>query len=337
MILVTGGTGLVGSHLLYFLAASGSKIRAIYRTSSNLFKVEKVFGYYTEIEQAKTLFNSIEWVEADIIDIPALRNAFKNCTHVYHCAALIDFDSRNYDLLKKVNVEGTANIVNLSLLHKVTKLCYVSSIATLGSTPDGAPITEDIDFNPDATNNVYNLTKYGAEMEVWRGTQEGLSAVIVNPGVILGAGFWDTGSGTIFKMAHKGIPYFTSGTLGVVDVQDVVHSLQLLMDSTIENERYILVGSNVTYQELITVLAVAFDKKSPKKQIAKSKLLLMSYLDGLGSMLFGYKRRLLKETVHSMFTISNYSSNKIETELQLRFTPFSETISRVVSHFNKEK
>jgi dihydroflavonol-4-reductase len=138
MILVTGGTGLVGSHLLYFLATSGAKIRAIYRDSSNLLQVETVFRYYTDVEKAKTLYNSIAWVLADLTNVPALTKAFENCTQVYHCAAMIHFDPKKYDTLKKVNVEGTANIVNLALLHGVQKLCYVSSIATLGNSLDGS-------------------------------------------------------------------------------------------------------------------------------------------------------------------------------------------------------
>ncbi|MGK0386006.1 MAG: dihydroflavonol-4-reductase [Patiriisocius sp.] len=336
MILVTGGTGLVGSHLLYFLTTSGDKVRAIYRKSSTLFQVEKVFGYYTDKEKAKKLFNSIEWVESDITNIPTLTRAFANCRHVYHCAAMIHFDPKKYDILKKVNVEGTANIVNLALLHGVQKLCYVSSIATLGDTIDNHTITEETPFNQDTEKNVYSLTKYDAEMEVWRGTQEGLNTVIINPGVILGAGFWNTGSGTIIKMASKGIPYYTSGTVGVVDVQDVVEIMQQLMKITTKNERYILVGANLTYKELTRQLALAFDKNPPKKQIAQWKLLLASTFDWIFSRLFGFKRRLLKTTVKSLYTNKNYSTDKIETLLKFRFTSISETVTCVVDRYITE-
>lgn len=333
MILVTGGTGLVGSHLLYFLTTSGHKVRALFRTSSTLMNVEKVFAYYTDVKKAKTLLNSIDWFEADITNIPRLSKAFNNCTQVYHCAAIIDFDPNNYELLKKVNVEGTANIVNLSLVKKIEKLCYVSSIITLGNTADDSPICEETDFNHDAKNNIYAITKYAAEMEVWRGIQEGLAAVIVNPGIILGAGFWNSGSGVIVPMVAKGMPYYTNGSEGIVDVQDVVHSMQLLMDSTITNERYLLVGANVSYRELINAIASALQKKPPTREVAAWVLYIVSAIDKMTSVLLGSKRKLLKETVHSLYNQSSYSSEKIETALGIQFSPFNQTIERVVSRY----
>ena len=149
--------------------------------------------------------------------------------------ALIEFDSKKYETLKKVNVEATANIVNIALLQGVQKLCYVSSIATLGNTTDGKSTTEETPFNQNGDNNVYSLTKYAAEMEVWRGTLEGLKAIIINPGVILGAGSWHRGSGAIISLASKAMPYFTGGTIAVVDVQDVVNCMLLLMKSSVKN------------------------------------------------------------------------------------------------------
>ena len=336
MILVTGGTGLVGSHLLYFLATSGANLRATHRKTSDLSRVEKIFGYYTDKKTATSLFNTIEWVQADITDIPALTIAFKNCKQVYHCAAIIDFDPKKYELLKKVNTQATANIVNLALAHGIKKLCYVSSIATLGNPEDGSSITEDTHFNQDAANNVYSLSKYAAEMEVWRATQEGLDAVIVNPGVILGAGSWRTGSGAIFKLASKGMSYFTSGSIAVVDVRDVVLAMQGLMNSDLKNERYILVGATLSYKEFTKELALAFDKNPPKKEIAEWKLLLISSIDGLVSSLFGTKRKLQKANVKSLYTRSNYNAYKIEKALSFSFTTVSQTIKRVASDYKSE-
>lgn len=336
MILVTGGTGLVGSHLLYFLAASGSNLRATHRKSSDLSRVEKVFSYYTDKKTANTLFNTIEWVEADITNIAALTLAFKNCEYVYHCAAIIAFDPKKYELLRKVNTQATANIVNLALAHGIKKLCYVSSIATLGAKEDGTSITENTHFNQDAANNVYSLTKYAAEMEVWRAAQEGLDTVIVNPGVILGAGSWHTGSGAIFKLASKGMSYFTGGSVAVVDVKDVVLAMQELMNSDLKNERYILVGAILSYREFTKKLALAFDKKPPKREIARWKLLLVSNIDAVVSSLFGTKRRLLKANVKSLYTLSNYSAQKIKNALSFNFTDVSQTITRVAQRYTSE-
>src|SRR5690606_25253153 len=132
MILVTGGTGLVGSHLLYKLASTNEKVRAIYRDAQKLEKVKNVFSCYTD--DFNTLFDAIEWVKADILDIPSLTEAFQNITYVYHCAALVTFEPNKYASLRKVNIEGTANVVNFCVSNNIKKLCYVSSIATLGST-----------------------------------------------------------------------------------------------------------------------------------------------------------------------------------------------------------
>ena len=333
MILVTGGTGLVGSHLLYFLASSGFSVRATHRKTSNFSGVEKVFNSYTDHKTASSLLNTIEWIQADITNIPALSLAFENCEYVYHCAAMIDFQPKKYELLKKINTQGTANIVNLCLAHKIKKLCYVSSIATLGTSQEHAAITETTQFNQDAKHNVYSLTKYQAEMEVWRATQEGLDAVIVNPGVILGAGSWHTGSGAIFKLASKGMSYFTGGSIALVDVKDVVLAMQQLMLSDLKNERYILVGATLSYKEFTKKLALAFGKKPPKKEIAMWKLLLMSTIDAMISGLFGTKRRLLKANVKSLYTLCDYDTQKIKKALDFNFTGVSQTITRVAEQY----
>ena len=240
MILVTGGTGLVGSHLLYFLLKENANVRAIHRKNSNIKAVKKVFALYTA--EVDSLFNKIEWVEANITDIPALTLAFENIIKVYHCAAFISFDPSKYKVLKKANVEGTANIVNLCLASNIEKLCYVSSVATLGSNLKDQLISEETPWNPDAKNSVYGITKYGAEMEIWRGTQEGLDAVIVNPGLILGTSPDGGGSSIIISLGASGIPFYPSGAMGIVDVQDVVKTMILLMNSEVKNEQFILVG-----------------------------------------------------------------------------------------------
>lgn len=327
MILVTGGTGLVGSHLLYFLLKENEKVRAIHRSNSDLSAVKKVFSIYTK--QPDEVFNKIEWVEANIIDIPALTEAFKDISIVYHCAAYISFDPANYKKLKKANIEGTANIVNLSLAFNIKKLCYVSSIATLGSSLNGEAINEESSWNPDEDNSVYAITKYGAEMEIWRGSQENLNVVIVNPGVILGTSPDGDGSGLILNLAAKGIPFYPSGEIGIVDVQDVVKAMILLMHSEIKNQQFILVSQNVSYKELLSKLANYFNKKAPNKALPKWILNIGSSLDWFSSKLLGTKRILVQATVNSMYTKSNYESSKIKNELGFEFIPVNETLDRV--------
>ncbi|GEQ84574.1 NAD-dependent epimerase [Patiriisocius marinistellae] len=337
MILVTGGTGLVGSHLLYFLLQEHNAVRAIYRESSDREKLKQIFSYYSsEISEIEKMYSRIEWVVANINDIPALETAFKGITRVYHAAAFISFNSKDFRKLKKINIEGTANIVNQCLLHKVEKLCYVSTIATLGSTVDSSLINEKSDWNPEAKNSVYAITKYGAEMEVWRGTQEGLNAVIVNPGVIFGEGFWSTGSGIIMNIGSRGIPIYTSGGVGLVDVRDVVSVMIKLTQSEIKNERYILVSKNIFYKDLMTTLALAFNKKPPRKSIQKWKLMMVSNVDWFFNLIFRTKRKLLKATVHSLYDTSFYDSSKVKNELVLNFIPFEDTLSRVTESYKIE-
>lgn len=334
MILVTGGTGLVGSHLLYHLLIKGHQVRAIHRASSNLNTVKKVFGYYGTDGQA--YFDQIEWMECNITDIPKLHDAFEGITQVYHAAAYISFDPKNYYKLKKSNVEGTANMVNLALSHGITKFCYVSSIATLGTKVDGSLITEETDWNPEESNSVYAITKYGAEMEVWRASQEGLSVVVVNPGVILGAGFWNSGSGSIVKSIAKGQKYYTSGGVGWVDVLDVVRAMYQLMHSEVTNRRFILVGYNSSFKELIGQWSQVFGTQPPSRHVPKWILQLLRRLDGFSSFCFGTKRKLLKSTVNSMYQTSFYDGMAISQALDFAYTPMEETQRRIAERYSME-
>lgn len=331
MILVTGGTGLVGSHLLYSLLKDNKNIRAIYRTPENLIHVKKVFSHYTP--EIQSLFDKIEWIEASLNDIPTLSEVFEGITHVYHCAAYINFDPKNYPVLKKVNVEGTANIVNLCLANEIEKLCYVSSVATMGAPENGALINEETVWNPETDNNVYAITKFGAEMEVWRGTQEGLDVVIVNPGVILGETNWNSGSGVIIKNAAKGIPFYTTGGLGIVDVKDVVNAMISLMKSSTKNQRFLLIGKNIYHKDLFVVLSKYFNVDPPKKRMPRWVLSSIQKLDWVSAKVFRTKRKLLKEYVRSMYKVSFYDATKIERELSFRYTPYEETIQRVVKNY----
>ncbi|NND63881.1 MAG: NAD-dependent epimerase/dehydratase family protein [Flavobacteriaceae bacterium] len=334
MILVTGGTGLVGAHLLYYLLQKNSFVRATHRKSSDLEYIKDVFSYYTD--KPDEFYNKIEWVEANLTDIPSLHTAFKGITHVYHAAAYISFNPKNLRGLRKTNVEGTANIVNLCLKYGIDKLCYVSSIATLGSVTNDDPVHEEIHWNSEEDNNVYAITKYGAEMEVWRGMQEGLKAVIVNPGVILGEGFWYSGSGTIIRNAAKGSKYYTQGGSGFVDVRDVVKAMMLLMKAQVSHERYVLVAENMSYKDLFTDLSHHIKVKPPQKLIGAQTLKWIARLDWLSSKLFGTKRKLLKSMIKSLTSNTTYSSQKIKTEHNFEFIPIAKTLERVAKNYSSK-
>jgi len=323
MILVTGGTGLVGSHLLYKLIENNNSVRAIHRKNSNLKRVEKVFNYYSS--EGSRLFQKIEWLIADINDIPSLETAFQGITHVYHAAALITFNPKKYQKLLKVNAEGTSNIVNQCITNTIQKLCYVSTIGTIGKSIDNTMATEESPWN-DQHVNVYAKAKYEAEMEVWRASQEGLSVVMVNPGVILGPGFWKFGSGALFKTADKGHSFYPPGGSGFITVHDVVRMMMLLMNSNIENERFIAVAENLSFQDILTRLSKALDRKPPTKQIRFWQLEILRILGFIWSSISGSGRQVTRSSIHSLKYRDKYSNDKIKSALDFKFEVLDETI-----------
>jgi len=334
MILVTGGTGLVGAHLLFHLLNENQPIRAIYRSEKKFDTVKRIFGYYTNNVDA--LFDTIEWVKADLNNIPQLTEAFKDITHVYHCAAFVSFEPDKFDVLKKTNIKGTANVVNFCIDHKVEKLCYVSSIAALGASLNNKAITEDTEWNKEIDNSVYAITKYGAELEVWRGTQEGLDAVIVNPGIIIGPGIWRYGSGSLIKMIYNGLKYYTTGSTSYVDVNDVVKAMIQLVKSDIKNERYILVSENLSFKDFFTKTANYLGVKPPQKE-AKPWLLNIAWrLDWLKHKLTRKRRVVSKQTANSAVTTTIYSNNKIKDAIGFEFLPMDKSIETTTSLFKND-
>lgn len=332
MILVTGGTGLVGSHLLYHLSLENDKIRAIYRTEKSLEKVKKVFSYYTSDEQ---FFSKIEWFQADITNVPSLIPAFLGIKYVYHCAAFISFNPKDYIEMRKINIHGTAIIVNLSIDAKIEKLCFVSSIAAVGDSLKGDIITEECEWNKELDNSGYSITKFGAEMEVWRASQEGIDVVIVNPGVILGSGFWNSGSGKLFTQVYNGFKYYTEGITGFVVVQDVVKSMIQLMNSEIINERFILVADNKSFKEIFFLIADAFGKKRPSIKIKPWQTAIFWRISSLLSFIIGKESLLSKYSAKSAHSISEYSSDKIKEIIDYKFEPIEESIVKICYSYTK--
>uniref|UniRef100_UPI003593AB7F NAD-dependent epimerase/dehydratase family protein n=1 Tax=Pricia sp. TaxID=2268138 RepID=UPI003593AB7F len=316
MILVTGGTGLLGSHLLLKLVEGGHSVRAIHRKKSDLKRVEKVFGYYRK--DATELFNSIQWIVTDINDIPALELAFLNITHVYHAEALISFDPGDYKKLQKINTEGTANIVNLCIANNVQKLCHASTIGAIGRSIDGSNANEETPWTP-LEANVYGLSKHAAEMEVWRGSQEGLSVVMVNPGVIVGPGFWDSGSGTLFTTARKTYGYYPPGGTGFTSVHDVLATMIGLMESPIKNERYIAVAENWTYQKILGETTRQLGVNRPTKQLKFWHLEIGRWFDGMKNLFCRSGRSITKSHIRSLKNRQIFDNRKIKDALGFEF------------------
>jgi dihydroflavonol-4-reductase len=316
MVLVTGGTGLVGAHLLLHLIENGENVRAIYRSQNNIQKTKSLFELYGRAD----LFEKINWLEADILDVPSLEIAFKDVNYVYHCAALISFDPRDEDALRKTNIEGTANMVNFSIAKGIKKFCYVSSIAALGDlAAHETYITEETDWNPEKPHSDYAISKYGAEMEVWRAVQEGLDVIILNPGVILAkiptAKIYNEGSSQLYTKVADGLSFYTLGNTGFIAVDDVVRIAAELMKSEIKNQRFTLIADNIVFHDILNTIAEAFKVKKPHLHAGP---LLMNFLwvaDGIFSALFFQKRRMTRATAKASYSKSLYSNEKIKTAL----------------------
>ncbi len=331
MILVTGGTGLVGGHLLYRFRESELPINAIYRTENAIDKTRVIFDSYKKGHSKYV--DRFNWIKADILDIPSLEAAMKGVATVYHCAGALAVDS--FEQLKQINVTGTANVVNMAIAHKVEKICHVSSIAALGNPIDKTAITEEDFYNPDGFNTDYAISKYGGEMEVWRASQEGLAAVIVNPGIILGEGDYSSGSGAFFSRTFKGQYFYTRGCSGFVDVRDVVQVMQHLTESDWQGERFIVVSENLKYKKILKHIARLLEVKPPSIKLKKWMLYLIMVLLKPAQLL-GITRGLTRSKIRSLTSTTIYRNDKLKEALQYDFIPLSQTIKRVALHFKNQ-
>jgi len=321
MIFVTGGTGLLGAHLLFDLVLQDNRVRALKRESSNIEEVKKVFGYYSN---DSTLFDKIEWVEGNTLDIASLDEALKGVKTVYHCAAVVSFNPKERDEMMKINIEGTANVINACLHAAVEKLCYVSSTASLGKKQSGELISEETAWDNKNTS-YYSKSKYWSEQEVWRGMEEGLNIVIVNPSIIIGPGKWGRSSTNVFTEVWRGLKYYTLGVNAFVDVKDVSECMLKLMDSKMKNERYLIVSENLSFKELFSQIAMALGKNQP---FIRANRLLTSIAWRANQVMSwaGMRIVLTNEMAESSQSISRYSNAKIKKEIKINFIPVEKSI-----------
>jgi dihydroflavonol-4-reductase len=249
-------------------------------------------------------------------------------THVYHCAAIISFEPKDKYRLRKINVEGTANVVNACLDAGVQKLVHVSSVSALGRIRNGGIVNEQMNLNEETNNSVYGKSKYLGELEVWRGIGEGLQALIVNPSIILGGDSWENGSAAIFKTAYNEFKWYTEGITGFVGVSDVASAMILLMNSKISGQRLILSAENLSYKEIFTLIAKCFGKKPPPKKISPFMAEIIWRLEAVKAGFTGKKHLLTKETVRTALASVYYDNSKILNELPgFNFTPVALSIA----------
>lgn len=324
MILVTGATGLLGSAIVAeLLQNSDNKIRVLVRNPKNL-------------KRLTPFKDQIEIIEGDVLDIFSLEKALESIEKVYHCAAVVSFDPKQQENMQKINVEGTANIVNIAIEKGIKKLLHVSSIAALGRTKNGKTVTEETEWQTSKHNSYYAITKHQSEMEVWRGVAEGLDAVVVQPSIILGEGNWKDDSSAIFHIAYKNLPFYPIGTTGFVDKLDVVNASVQLMNSDIVNEAFILNGANISYKNLFTWMSENYGHQAPKRALKNWMGQIMWRLEKIRATIIGKMPVITKETVRSTSNIYKYSSDKLLKALPFQFTDAKETIKRVCEQYLEE-
>jgi len=335
MILVTGGTGLVGSHLLHDLCRSGKKVRAVKRSGSKISNVKKVFSYYSS--NPESLLENIEWVDADLLDVHSLITVMDGVNEIYHCAAMVSFESSFQSEMLRTNIEGTANMVNAALEKGIRKFCHVSSIATLGRAENGGLTNEETFWKASPENSNYSISKYGAEREVWRGSEEGLSVIIVNPSLIIGPGNWTQSSSNMFSKAYKGIKFYSSGINGFVDVRDVSALMIRLMEHEISNERFLITSENASFKSFFELIHKNFSKPAPSIKAGKFMSGFAWRAEMIRSKLTGALPLITKETARSAHRISLFSNEKIKKIFpEHNFITLEQSISETCRLFLKD-
>jgi len=331
MILVTGGTGFVGSHLLYYLVRDGKRVKALKRAGSNTSLTEKIFSCYAD--NFKVLLSHIEWIEGDILDYFSLTDVFEEGMQVYHTAAMVSFHAADREQLIRTNVEGTANVVNAALEKRIKKLCYVSSVGALGRAGNTGITDEDSHWRASAKHSVYSESKYEAEREVWRGMAEGLNAVIVNPSVIIGPGNWNSGSPQLFQTLWKGLKFYTGGMNGFVDVNDVAKAMIVLMEGDFTEERFIINSENVFYKQFYNWMAKAMNRPEPKYKAGPVLSNIGWRMLAFIKIFTGRPSGITRETARTANQVYRYSTWKFTEATGMEFTPVKESVGRTARLF----
>jgi dihydroflavonol-4-reductase len=322
MVLVTGGTGFLGSYIIKQLVEKGYAVRAIRRSN-------KIPSWISS-----TIFDKVEWIEGDVLDVVALEDAMQGVDTVIHSAAIVSFVKKDRKSMYLTNVDGTANVVNIALEKNIKRFVHISSVAALGRTAGGGHVNEEKKWEESEVNTHYAKSKYKAEVEVWRGVSEGLDAVILNPSTILGYGDWHSSSCAIFKNIHDGFKWYTPGINGFVNVEDVATAAILLMESSITEQRFVVNGDNWSFKKLQDTIADGFNKKHPSKQATAFLMNVAWRMEWLKSLFTGKNPLLTKESARVAQSQTYFENDKLLEALPgFSFTPLEETIKKACEKY----
>ncbi len=322
-IFVTGGTGFVGSYLLRYLVQEGyTQVRALKRPQSTL----ELVG------EAK---DSVQWIEGDILDPFSLQEAMEGVHTVLHCAAAVSYQPSDKKRIRAVNVEGTANVVNEALQAGVKKLIFTGSIAALGYPQEGFLADEKTPWVWKKELSHYAVSKYHAEMEVWRGAAEGLDVCVLHPSIILGAGRWNEGALKVFPLVWKNFPICPPGKNGFVDVRDVALFIIRVMERDIIGERFIISSENISFKDVLHMLAKALSRRSPAF-VAPGWLLTLAHIwNSVQSLFTGQLGEITREAVYHASVDIGYDNSKSIDALNWKYIPIAQTIAEAGQLFNE--
>lgn len=333
MDFVTGGTGIVGVHVLHALLAQGRPVRALLRKGSDATIVKRILQHYHADDAER--FARIQWIEGDLFDVDVLREAMHGVEHVYHCAALVSFDPRDGRALHRINVEGTANVVNAALEAGVERLCHVSSTATIGGALDGGTGSEAQLLTRDRRSSGYAISKADAELEVHRGIAEGLHAVMVNPCVVIGPGGPGRSTMTMIERIRKGTRFFPAGSNAVVDARDVATAMTRLITEGTSGERYLLIGENLSYRKLFTLIAASAGKSAPDLPLPAWALELGWRAEAMRTLLGG-RPLVTRHTARTASRLRHYDGSKAQRLLGVPFRSAAEAVANVSAFLTGE-
>jgi dihydroflavonol-4-reductase len=315
-VLVTGGTGFLGAYILKNLLEKGFDVRATRRSAALPFFIPAA------------ILEKVEWIDAEVLDVVSLEDAMEDVRAVIHAAAIVSFDTRDRNKMYQVNVEGTANVVNCAVERGVKRMIHVSSVAALGRTTKAGVVTEEKKWEENNSNTHYAISKHHAEMHVYRGFAEGLEGVVINPSTILGYGNWHHSSCALFKNAYKGFNWYTKGINGFVGVEDVAEATVQLLESEINQKRFIVNADNWPFQKLFNTIADNFGKPRPAREATRAMGELAWRVESMKAMLTGTKPLLTRETAKVAQSQTSFDNAALLAALPgFSFTPLETVIA----------
>ena len=332
MNLVTGATGLLGTHLMMELLSRGERVRALVRPSANRQSVEDVFRFCNN-----TRFTDIEWIEGDVLDIDTLEEAMRGCSHVFHCAAIVSYHPADRAEMYRVNTEGTANVINMALHLGNIKVGFVSSIAAIGKAKNNEHVDEESEWVENDMNTHYAITKQLSEMEFWRGLHEGIEGVAFNCGFIIGPGSFERSSPSLFRKLNEGMRFYPPGGTGFIAVSDAAKCIAELTLSNISHERYILVTENISMKDVFQQVAESLGKRVPSIEAKPWILQLARIAEWLKEKTTGRKALVTRETVKNASLRFYYDSKKVQQAFSFKATPIAEAIQQTAAYFKQSR